>query len=94
MEISLPNDSNSNSSVSSHDSIIIPSKFQKTTGTDNKESVINEKASKSIGKAVLIEPLKMNHRPSKLRGKEEWFEDKSSENISTVPIQEAKKIET
>ncbi|CAL1299973.1 unnamed protein product [Larinioides sclopetarius] len=84
--------SDSGSSVSSHSLVITPSaKSQKRKKHEKKREVIQKqvekvksKGPKSVGRALLIEPQKLNKRPNRLCGRGEWFEDKASEHAPAV----------
>ncbi|GBM79031.1 putative helicase senataxin [Araneus ventricosus] len=90
--------SDSDSSVSNHSLVITPS-FAKNRKESKKQEKSREviqkqveevknKGSKSVGRALLIEPQKLNRRPTRLCGRGEWFEDKTSEH---APVPESDK---
>ncbi|KAF8788336.1 putative helicase senataxin like protein [Argiope bruennichi] len=82
--------SDSDSSVSNHSVIITPSFKKNIEGNKKQEKgsdviqkqieEVKSKKSKSVGRALLIEPQKLNRRPNRLCGRGEWFEDRTSEN--------------
>ncbi|GFT33454.1 probable helicase senataxin [Nephila pilipes] len=84
-------DSNSDSSVSSHSSVIIPSQSKKVGIEQFRDDGKNKSLSKAKGRTMLIEAQKMHRRPKKIRGREEWFDDKAAEDIPEVSIPIPKK---
>ncbi|GFY50301.1 probable helicase senataxin [Trichonephila inaurata madagascariensis] len=82
----------SNSSVSSHNSVIIPPhRVTEHVDVGNEDIRKNKKLPEKKGRTKLIEPQKMNRRPKKICGREEWFDDKASENVPVASVSSLRK---
>ncbi|GFR25052.1 probable helicase senataxin [Trichonephila clavata] len=91
----MPSSDDSDSSVSSHNSVIIPfqqkEEITEHVDVENEDSRKNKKLPETKGRTKLIEPQKMNRRPKKIRGREEWFDDKASENVPVASVSALRK---